>query len=656
MKKYIVFVAALVVLAGCAKDIQNNVHDGSSRELRFIVNEDVISKASLDVTNGFRWNASADAEKFGAFADDETHAPSTAVEVGMDKRATVTVAVSSSASNAYLYYGSAYNQVPNTSTPDCFFTMSSSQVQSSAGTLDSMTDRIILASSKIGISGGASEIATSLSMLSSFICFNIYDSNGTDETITSVEFEADAITSGFNLSGQMHVVFPFASAPYVTGDSGVNSNDVTVSLSSPYDLTSITSKTSAQGVFMGVMPAVVSGYTISVTTNVGVYRFATDASITFTAGKVKPINIDLQKATTKPGAGAASLEFTYQNMGPFNLGKSGADLAYTGSLNALTYTSTDILATVKADYTLLTITVSDDALSWLHASWVNAANGTDFNMKIQADPNTTALARTGYIYLTYNGTKSTTYLTVNQDAGPYYVVTPTLTKVYLADINKDGETIAEAAMLSLDINGTPSVDIAADMATYEVTISCGAATATVTDAAGHVQIVFPANETASTKNYTLTVTGATSSSITFTQAAGTGGGGAPTYNYTITKNNGNGSGVIWGMGTNATNSNDFTITDASLSGSPVDLTDSDVQSAIIAQAFSIEEPQSGEMPDGYSGYSYDADALTIVVTGTPTSTRLELGVHSWATNQYRAKISWIEDNGTVAGHWFVFIP
>ena len=658
MKKYIIIAAAaLVVLAGCKKD-ENVINEKSSREIHFLAGViDPEVRATLSVASGFRWDSGADGTHFGVFTDADNYAASTGMSIGVDKRADVTVSVEGTPTLAYLFYGYFYNPTHNAATPDAWFNMASSQSQTDAGSLDNTTDKIILSSEPVSVSGGETDVQVDFNMLTSFISFNIYASEGSDVTVSQVSFAADAVADSKNLSGKAHVIFPFNASAYIAGTAD-GTNTATVSLSNSYSLSSVTNKASASPVFLGVMPCDVTGYTISVNTSAGVYAFHTDGSISFQAGKIKPINLDLKNATTKPGEGPIELTFVYGNPATSaSFGKSGADQFMNGAIQNLVYGGVYLFNAgarqPSFDAEKISIVTDASSSSWLHASFENTSN---YQMLIKADANTTADARTGYVYLEYNGTRSTNYITINQDAGPYYVVTPTLTKVYLADINKDGETIAEAATLSLDINGTPSVDVAADMATYEVTISCGAATATVTDAAGHVQIVFPANETASTKNYTLTVTGATSSSITFTQAAGTGGGGAPTYNYTITKNNGNGSGVIWGMGTNATNSNDFTITDASLSGSPVDLTDSDVQSAIIAQAFSIEEPQSGEMPDGYSGYSYDADALTIVVTGTPTSTRLELGVHSWATNQYRAKISWIEDDGTVAGHWFVFIP
>ena len=398
-------------------------------------------------------------------------------------------------------------------------------------------------------------------------------------------------------------------------------------------------------------------YTVTQNTSTSSRSATVTATLPALVNKYKLLDGEGTKVFTITQTGApAGVAFSYDvtaNPGSYT-NAGGTFTNYTGRLVSLTNDGAILIAGAAAqpafDGEKLSVVAED---SWLTPSFQNTTN---YMLLFTIAPNTTDAARSTRVYLEYDGTRSGNYYTVTQEAGPYYVVTPTLTKIYNTEISEDGETITAAATLELDINGTPSADVQADVATYGVTLTCGTATATVTNAAGNVQIVFPANATASTKNYTLTATGASSSSISFTQAAGSGGGGAPTYNYTITKNNGNGSGVIWGMGTNATNSNDFTITDASLSGSSVDLTDSDVQSAIIAQAFSIEEPQSGEMPDGYNGYSYDADALTIVVTGTPTSTRLELGVHSWATNQYRAKISWIEDDGTVAGHWFVFIP
>ena len=68
MKKYYVIIAAaLVMLAGCKKEEQkvSEIKD-SSREVHFIVSDDVINKATLSTSSGFAWEA-GDEDYFGIF-------------------------------------------------------------------------------------------------------------------------------------------------------------------------------------------------------------------------------------------------------------------------------------------------------------------------------------------------------------------------------------------------------------------------------------------------------------------------------------------------------------------------------------------------------------------------------------------------------------
>ena len=536
MKKYfIIAAAALVVLAGCKKG-DNAFNDKSSREIHFIA--DVIDpevRATLSTNNGFRWDAGSDGTHFGVFSNADNYAASTAMSVGADKRADVTVSVEGTPSLAYLFYGFYYNPTHNANSPDAWFNMSSSQTQTDAGTLDNTTDKIILSSSPVSVSGGETHVQVDFNMLTSFICFNIYASEGSDVTVSSVSFAADAVASSKYLSGKAHVFFPFNASAYIDGVAE-GTNTTTVALSNAYSLSSVTDKASASPVFMGVMPCDVTGYTINVNTSEGVYAFHTDGSISFLAGKIKPINLDLKNATTKPGEGPIELTFVYGNpASSVNFGSAGSDQFLNGAIQNLIYGGVYLFnagARQPAfDAEKIAIVTDASSSSWLHPSFENTSN---YQMRIVADSNPTTLARTGYVYLEYNGTRSTNYITVNQD-GAAVVVTPTLSKVYLTEISEDGETIAAAATLSLDINGTPSADVLTDMATYSVTLTCGTATATVTNAAGNVQIVFPANATASPKNFTLTATGTTSSSIDFTQAANAGASGCEyTYSFSWT--------------------------------------------------------------------------------------------------------------------------
>ena len=238
-------------------------------------------------------------------------------------------------------------------------------------------------------------------------------------------------------------------------------------------------------------------------------------------------------------------------------------------------------------------------------------------------------------------------ITINQAEAPV-VVTPTLTKVYLTDISEDGETITAAATLELDINGTPSADVQADAATYGVTLSCPGATATITNAAGNVQIVFPANATASTKDYTLTANGTTSDSITFTQAAGSGGGAALTYIFT-TLNYGPASGNAWGIGYNQPVTGRYIdIKNISrVDGQAIDFASE--RDAIIAEAISITTAGGDPLDPSILAFPYNFMDGSIIVCGFATGDTPVSG----------AVVTWYSSDGstkTEVGHWTINIP
>ncbi len=656
MKKYFfIIAAALTVLAGCKKEEQNNSEiNDSSREVHFIVSDDVINKATLSTSSGFAWEA-GDEANFGLFTNLPSHAAATGLTIGGDKRADVAVSVDASARKGYLYYGNSYNEVPQDDIAFSWFNMDANQSQASAGVLDNMHNKAILTSQSLSLSGYETSVKTDFEMLTTYACFNIYSSVATDVTVSSVKFQADAVAAGKYLAGKAHVKFPYDATPELY-EYAEGNNSVTVVLGSPYSLDGVTDKASANSVFLGVMPCDVTGYTITVNTSEGEYAFHTDGSISFLAGKIKPINLDLKNATTKPGEGPVELTFVYGNpAASASFGKSGADQFMNGAIQNLVYGGVYLFNAgarqPSFDAEKISIVTDASSSSWLHASFENTSN---YQMLIKADANTTADARTGYVYLEYNGTRSTNYITINQDAGPYYVVTPTLTKLYLTDIDKDGETITAAATLSLDINGTPSADVLTDAATYGVTLSCGAATATVTNAAGNVQIVFPANATASTKNYTLTATGASSSSISFTQAAGSGGGGpsTPTYSYDVSFC-AYADGVFAGFGANASAQGVYLrLTNVKVDGETVSLTN-EIVAAVIADATDSVEPTAGEKGAGYSAYNFDPDIR--LDCNSYAGSQIELGISTGAVGGI-AKLTYHSSDNSTTGYFFVFVP
>ena len=309
MKKYSLIIAAVLVsLASCTKadrgiqdsqDSQDPQMSQSPRIVNFLVNADEPEvKASLNLTEGFLWSESTDATRFRLFTNygAGTHVASTAITVGGDKRASVTASVAVGATKAYLYYGDSYNMDVSNTQPFSWFNMDASQTQNEAGTLDNTWRNMILMSDPIDVSGGETSVDATLHMLTSLVCFNIYASEGSSETVSSVALTAQATSWGY-LSGQVHGRFPFDASPVIYEFSGVNSNTVTVGLTNHYSLSGVTGKGAASGIFMGVMPTTITGYVITVTTNENTYEFRSAGTLELQAGKIKPINIDLKNAS-----------------------------------------------------------------------------------------------------------------------------------------------------------------------------------------------------------------------------------------------------------------------------------------------------------------------------------------------------------------------
>lgn len=445
--------------------------------------------------------------------------------------------------------------------------------------------------------------------------------------------------------------------------------DYEVNLGTAFSLATANSKANSKGIYFS-LPGVhsgheINGYTFVVTTDVATYYFfATTNTLGLTNNKVRNVylklengvrvlnaNIDPLKQLTYSGVLSDNVTYSASAVVNEDLGWYAAYISDDGGTNK-TVKEADVPA--NADYYDVNYSVvnPDDgsAISWLNVAY--APNST--HILLSADANGSQ-DRRGRAIITYpisvdGYTIVPSYRTKVIDVLQYgtSVITASLS-VSSTSISKDRTEISGTVDILVDgVSATPSqfdyyssfLELSAD---NETTVVREGKTLTIT---------VPANPTDVARSITVTasIRGSNVSQV-ITQAKG-----VLRYVYTITKYNGNGNGAVWGIGTSATNIGDFAITDASYGGSPVDLTDSDIQNAIIAQAFSITEPEPGDMAAGYDGYSFDPDALTMVPTGTPTSTRLEVGVHSWATAVYRAKISWLSYDGSVIGSWFVFIP
>ena len=507
MKKYYVIIAAaLVVLAGCKKEEQkvSEIKD-SSREVHFIVSDDVINKATLSTSSGFAWEA-GDEDYFGIFTNYPRHAAATGLTIGGDKRADVAVSVDASATKGYLYYGNRDGIDSFDTIAYSWFFMDANQSQASAGVLDNMHNKVILTSQSLSLSGSETSVKTDFEMLTTYACFNIYSSVASDLTVSSVKFQAAAVAAGKYLAGKAHVKFPYDGTPELYEYANGN-NTVKVVLGSSYSLSGKTDKASADGVFMGLMPANVTGYTITVETNAGDYVFTTANSIEFKAGKIKPINLDLEKATTKPSGGPVAWNdaksFHIKAVSNSGTLESSTDISITANMPA---TGINPMF-VYFDLNLAAASgIKVQAKSW-SAGVSNIATGeftNDAGLAIWIPDNDSATPRVHTVVFTGTDTENSNAtrdytLTINQ-AG--VSKTPALT------LSTEAIAIAsDATTASFTVN----TDYATWTATCDKTVTFSVASGGNVDAKNVSQAVtisdIPANEsTVNTVVYTVTIT------------------------------------------------------------------------------------------------------------------------------------------------------
>lgn len=414
MKKSIILISALSTFAifGCEKEVATPTNV-TTKNIQILTSvDDNVTKATWVDGEGFQWESTADEAQFMLGVIDDTNATtsnSTAVSVGGDKSATVTVAAPASFEAAYLFYpySKLYNPDANSAIAAAWFNLDNNQTQSVAGAMESMLGKVVM-SSKTAITASGENYTATMTCHTALARFLIFSSSGSAKSVQSVSIER---LDGGNVWGQMHII-RHKNGTTTTEWSGVGTSTNKVTLGTAMSLSGITSKDQTKGIYMGLRPGTYAGYCYTVKmTDDTEYQFYSGSNKTFSEGTIHNIYLNLDKATS---------------------------------------------------------------------------------------------------------------------------VIPSLSKTYLTNIDSAGETIPSAATLSLTINGTPSSDVPADMTAYGLSLTCtGGATATVTNAAGNVQIVFPENPLGTTRDYTLTASWmGEESSITFTQDASLGGA-TQTYTYTF---------------------------------------------------------------------------------------------------------------------------
>ena len=521
--------ASVLSFAACSEKIDEPASQNATRTIKVTANveldesgSDVSTRANWVDFKGLQWEES-DATKLGLIDDKNGINASTAMTIATDGTAVFTGEVKDEATKFLASYPKV-NAGVNDGCSTIYFNIASAQTQAAAGAMESADGKVAMVGKAPIELSSATEYSASMRMISSLARFLVYSTEGKTDKVKSV-----SVTSDQNIAGARVAIVNWSNEGNYEFNGGEVSKTATVTLTEQFDLNGITSMDNTKGIYLGLIPATSTATTYTVTTDKGAYTFTPSSNVEFKAGIICDIPLNLDRGTY------ASTE----NEVIFTPGVT-ADQGVNANANKLylgatTATCGGEAVTMNADDCVL-VAIGDDgnAASWVTPFWENTNN---YNLGISIEKNKTTSARAAKIYMEYKGTRSKNYINVRQDAGTGVpTIVPTLSDAYTTEIVYGGETVANAATLSLTVDGEAKSGADVDAYLSNLTISCGAATASCTN--GVISIVFPENTTTSAKTYTLSVKSEDgSATLDYTQAANPGGETpSHTFSYTLHNN------------------------------------------------------------------------------------------------------------------------
>ncbi len=522
---------SVLSFASCSDKLDKPVAQDATRTIKITANMElegfgpaVYTKANWADGKGLQWDAS-DATKLGLIDNKGSYNASTVLTIASDGTAVFTGEVNSEATKFFATYPKASNAGANDGCATIYFNIASAQSQAAAGEMESADGKaVFVGTAPIELSSSVTEYSASMRMLSSLARFLVYSTEGKTDKVKSVALTSDAAVAGLRVS----IVNWTNEGNYEFNGEEV-AKTATVTLDEEFDLSGITSKDDTKGIYLGLIPATSTTTTYTVTTDKGTYTFTPSSAVEFKDGTIHNIALNLDKGTF------ASTENDVIFTPGVNVDQNVNADNYTLYLGATTATCGGDAVTMSADDCVLVAVEEDgNAASWISAFWENTNN---FNLGVKIEKNKTTSARAAKIYMEYKGTRSKNCINVHQDAGTGLpTIIPTLSDVYATEIVYGGQTIENAATLSLTVDGEAKSGVDVDAYLSNLTISCGAATASCKN--GVISIVFPENTSASAKTYTLSVKSEDgSATASFTQVANPDGETpSHTYSYTLYNN------------------------------------------------------------------------------------------------------------------------
>ncbi len=285
-----------IFLSGCSEKLDSTLSEDNRRVVT-ISTEALIaddsgaqSKATWEDGKGLQWDASSDATALGLADNAGSNTASTALTIASDGRATFTGEVSGSATKLLAYYPKAEAKLTSESAT-LKFNISTEQTQSAAGKMDSSEGRLLLVGKAPIDLGTSSSYSASMRMISSLARFLVYSSEGKTDQVKSVSVTSDAVIAGDRVA-----LVNWTNEGNSESAGSYGAKTAMVTLSAPLDLTGITSKADAKGIYLGVLPASSASTTYKVTTDKGIYVFTASSAKEFLSGTIHNIPLNLDKA------------------------------------------------------------------------------------------------------------------------------------------------------------------------------------------------------------------------------------------------------------------------------------------------------------------------------------------------------------------------
>ena len=288
--------AMLGILSGCSEKLDSPASDGAKRTVsvspEVIITDDspATSKATWEDGRGLQWDASSDAKKLGLADNGGSSSASTALNVATDGRATFTGEVSTGATKLLAYYPSTATAKFASESVTLAFNVSTEQTQAEAGKSDT-TVFLAVGSAPIDLGTDAPSYSASMRMISSLARFLVYSSEGKTDQVKSVSITSDAVIAGNRTAT---VYWNNEGNTEAAGSYGAKTAKVT--LTAPLDLTGITSKADAKGIYLGLLPASSASTSYKVTTDKGIYVFTASSAKEFLPGTIHTIALNLDRA------------------------------------------------------------------------------------------------------------------------------------------------------------------------------------------------------------------------------------------------------------------------------------------------------------------------------------------------------------------------